>query len=119
MNRDDLLMLIDDDLDLADTIRNKTKAVQDTRLNILSDTIAQALTARAEYVRTRLAQPWTDPSSDAEIAESLSLMTDLQVADMLGPLVTAAYRHDPVAAAELIATFVADIRAGERVRLTK
>lgn len=54
---------------------------------------------------------------DEEVAESLAGMSDLAVADMLGPIVTAAYTHDPEAASELIATFVADIRAGERKRL--
>ena len=55
--------------------------------------------------------------SDEEIAEQLADLTDLQVADMLGPIVSAAYLTDPVGAALLIATFVNDIRAGERHRL--
>ncbi len=57
---------------------------------------------------------WLD---DQLVAEELSVMTDLQVADMLGPVVTAAYTQAPETAAELIATFVQDIRAGERYRL--
>jgi hypothetical protein len=57
---------------------------------------------------------WLD---DRIVAEELSVLTDLAVADMLGPIVTAAYTHDPETAAELIATIVRDIRAGERYRL--
>lgn len=59
----------------------------------------------------------SDWISDDEVAEALADLPDLAVADMLGPVVTAAYNHDPEAAIELIATFVADIRAGERRRL--
>jgi len=58
-------------------------------------------------------------ASDEEVAESLADTPDIAVADMLGPIVAAAYRVDPVAASELIATFVRDIRAGERVRLQR
>jgi hypothetical protein len=59
---------------------------------------------------------WLD---DQLVAEELSTLSDVAVADMLGPVVTAAYQHDPSRASELIATFVADIRAGERYRLGK
>lgn len=54
MNREDLEMLADDDTELAETVRNETRSVNDTRLNILSDNAAQALEARAAYIRGRL-----------------------------------------------------------------
>jgi hypothetical protein len=66
----------------------------------------------------RVPTDWFPPGDD-EIAESLAELTDLQIADMLGPIVTAAYTHDPSTSSELISTFVADIRASERIRIRR
>lgn len=61
--------------------------------------------------------PW-DTASDSEVHESLAELTDEQVAAMLGPIVTAACTHDRDWLT-LVATFVADIRAAERIRLRR
>lgn len=54
MNKEDLEMLAEDDTTLADEVRNETRTVNDTRLNILSDNAADALLARAAYIKSRI-----------------------------------------------------------------
>jgi hypothetical protein len=61
--------------------------------------------------------PW-DTAADSEVHESLAELTDEQVAAMLGPIVHTAVTIDRDWLT-LVATFVADIRAAERIRLRR
>lgn len=56
---------------------------------------------------------------DSEIWENLSVMSDEDVADLLAENVQRAIMECPLMANELIATYVRDIRNGERVRISR
>jgi hypothetical protein len=54
MNREDLEILAEDDIQDAEFAREETAGTPDTKLRVLSENIAQAYIARSDYIRSRL-----------------------------------------------------------------